>query len=345
MCLFQILAWRFLWTVGTMESQNMPEWLSLHFTTFSQSGCWMAVMEWFLLLLFLFLLLKLLLTPPSCLFFLYLLPIMEQIIKNTLHGRHWLRSLLIKTLVNKVVQILTSWSSYSGGVRLIQPNKRIVSDRCRDFREQNNREESYKHRDDAVLDPLGKRQVRRHLIESWETSWRIHKVTCRNSPPGRGNSMCEDFEVGADLAEKLLFPFPLILFPLLLLLFLLLELSSFLSSSVVITTTTTVFTKTFMAHTVLGLSVMEKHLGELLHGGVNSLFLLVSSHQGLLNASILSLMFWDIFPSFVHLKNYSFIKALFRHLDLLGNFLDTALNASTFKISWSSSKNTLRKIY
>lgn len=33
-----------------------------------------------------------------------------------------------------------------------------------------------------------------------------------------GNAMCEGFEVGADLAEKLLFPFPLILFPLLLLL-------------------------------------------------------------------------------------------------------------------------------
>ena len=104
--------------------------------------------------------------------------------------------------------------------------------------------------------------------------------------------MCDGFEVGADLAEKLLFPFPLILFPLLLLLFPLLELSSFLSSSVVITTTTTiVFTKTFMAHTVLGLSVMERHLGELLRGGVNSLFRLVSSHPGLLNASILSPMF------------------------------------------------------
>ena len=98
---------------------------SLHFTTFSQPGCWMKVMQWFFLLLFLFLPLKLLLSPPSCLFFLYLLPFVEQIIKKALHGR--LRPLLIKTLVNKIVHMLTSWSSYSGGVRLIQLNKWISS--------------------------------------------------------------------------------------------------------------------------------------------------------------------------------------------------------------------------
>lgn len=84
----------------------------------------------------------------------------------------------------------------------------------RDFRRKNNREESYKYRDDAILDPLGKILVGRHLAEAWG----VHMVTCRNSPAGRGNAMCEGFEVGADLAEKLLFPFPLILFPLLLLL-------------------------------------------------------------------------------------------------------------------------------
>ena len=52
-----------------------------------------------------------------------------------------------------------------------------------------------------------------------------------------------------------------------------------------------ILSKTVTCHTVLGLSVMERHLGELLRGGVNSLFRLVSSHPGLLNASILSHMF------------------------------------------------------
>ena len=45
-----------------------------------------------------------------------------------------------------------------------------MSDVARDFREKNDREEGYKYRDDAILDPLGKRLVRRHFIEAWGTS-------------------------------------------------------------------------------------------------------------------------------------------------------------------------------
>lgn len=87
-----------------------------------------------------------------------------------------------------------------------------------------------------------------------------------NSTPGRGNSMCKVSEVGVGLAEKLVFPFPLLLFPLLLLLFLLLELSSslLLSSSPPPSSST----RPFLAHTALGLCVMEVHLGELPPDGV-----------------------------------------------------------------------------
>lgn len=78
--------------------------------------------------------------------------------------------------------------------------------------------------------------------------------------------MCKVSEVGVGLAEELVFPFPLLLFPLLLLLFLLLELSSplLLSSSPPPSSST----KPFLAHTALGLCVMEAYLGELLPGGV-----------------------------------------------------------------------------
>ena len=107
--------WLSAWTELIDHGVVKHDWAtftSLHFTTFSQPGCWMTVMQWFFFLLFL--LLNLLLTPPSCLFFLYLLSFMEQIISNALLCRHWLRLLLLKTLVNKIVQMLTSWSSYLG---------------------------------------------------------------------------------------------------------------------------------------------------------------------------------------------------------------------------------------
>ena len=79
--------------------------------------------------------------------------------------------------------------------------------------------------------------------------------------------MCKSSEVGVGLAEELVFPFPLLLFPLLLLLFLLLE---FFSSLLLLSSSPppSSSTKPFLAHTALGLCVMEVHLGELRPNGV-----------------------------------------------------------------------------